>query len=115
MPEQKPKLGALTYVGFQVAAALADNQKILPFGELYTSLDESKLFEWLELKLPDSFDFSLFKPGDEQTGAVQRALTDASWGYRDRERKKSGIESSALHLLLAIIFEAIQRHYWVED
>lgn len=110
--QQKPKLTALTYVGFQVTAALSEKPKVLPFSELYSSLDQGKLFEWLEKELPDTFDFSLFKPGDEQTVAVQRALNDASFGYRDRERRKSGVESSALHLLLVIVLEAIQRQDW---
>jgi hypothetical protein len=111
MNEKKPKLIALTYVGFQLAAALAAKpDKILSFNDLYHHLDQGTLFEWLSKEL--GYDFSLLPPGDEQTAAVQRALTDASWGYRDRERRKSGIETSGLHLISVLILEAIQRHDW---
>lgn len=115
MSEQKPQLNALTYVGFQVTSALASGPaKVLSFNDLYHNLDQGTLFDWLDKEFPDEFDFSLFRSGDEQKSAVHRALKDASWGYRDRERRKSGVGSSGLHLLLVLVLEAIQRQDWVE-
>ena len=116
MTEKKPQLSALTFLGFYVNSAIEGGHgNTISFNEIYDSLRQGTLLEDLARKIPGEFDFSLFKPGSEQSVALNRALHDASAGFQDRERRKAGIESSGLHILMACIFEAIQREDWVSE
>jgi hypothetical protein len=115
MPEKKPQLLALTTVGFAVNSAIEDGDGDVSFDDVYKSLEQGRLLEMLDEKVPNQFDFSLFKPGTDETVSLNKVLFDASAGLQGRERRKSGIEKSGLHLVMALILEAIQRHDWVSD
>jgi hypothetical protein len=116
MSEKKPQLSALTHVAFQVNSTIAEaDGKDISFDDVYKGLERGRLLETLNEKMPDHFDFSLFKPGDEQNVALNRALKDAAAAFQGRELRKSGIESSGLHLVMACLLEAIQRQDWVDD
>jgi len=71
--------------------------------------------EMLDEKIPDQFDFSLFKPGTDQNVWLNQVLLDAAAGFQGREHRKSGIEASGLHLVIVLILEAIQRRDWADD
>jgi hypothetical protein len=114
MPGEKPWLSSLTFVGFLVNSAIAKGHgDAISFDEIYGNLESGTLLQFLEQKIPGEFDFSLMPPGSEQCIAVNHVLHDASAGFQGRERRKSGVETSGLHLLVAFILEAIQRRDWV--
>jgi len=116
MADNLPQLSALTFIGFYVNSAIESrNGDKVSFSEIYKSLENGTLFELLDRKIPGEFDFSLFKSDPAETEAIQRVLFDASAGFAGRERKKAGIESSGLHILMACILEAIQRGTWVNE
>jgi hypothetical protein len=119
MSEQKPLLSILSFLGFQVNAAIekGHGNKIL-FNDVYKGLEERNLFELLDEKLPRVLDLSLLLERNEGTSLEQRdgllnALSDAASGMEGQETRKYGIESSGLSLLMAYILEAIQQEYWV--
>lgn len=114
MPEKKPRLITLTFVGFQVNAAIEHERGDIVFEDVYKSLGQGRLLEMLTEKLPEC-DFSLFPEGHDQNVALNHVLDNASDGFEGREHKKAGIESSGLHLVLALVLEAIQRKDWVDD
>ena len=115
MSETRPQLLTLTLVGFEVNAAIEAGKGDVSFSDVYSSLERGRLLEMLKEKIPNQFDFSLFNPADGQVASLQRALNDAAAGFQGRERRKSGIEESGLHLVMVLILEAIQRHDWVSD
>ena len=113
MSEKKPQLSALTHLAFQVNSTIAEaDGKDISFNDVYKSLESGRLLEMLGEKIPEHFDFSLFKPGDEQNVALNHVLDDAAAAFQGRESRKSGIETSGLHLVIVLILEAIQRHDW---
>lgn len=121
MLEQKPFLSLLTFLGFQVNAAIEEGHgNKISFNDIYEGLRQRNLFEVLNEKLPGVLDISLFLEVNQQTYFEQRngilnALSDAASGMKGRERRKYGVESSGLSLLMAYILEAIQQKYWVID
>lgn len=115
MSQGKPWLSSLTYVGFFVNSAIANGHgDAISFEEIYDNLEKGTLLEYLSQKAPGEFDFSLMPPGSEQSIALNHVLKEAGAAFQGRERRKSGIETSGLHLLMAFVLEAIQRHDWVE-
>ena len=111
---EKPWLSSLALVGFEVNAAISRGHgDTVSFREIYESLERGTLLEDLEKKIPGEFDFSLFPPGQEQSVALNQVLNEVAGGLEGRERRKTGIESSGLHLLLAFILEAMQHQEWV--
>jgi hypothetical protein len=108
------RLTSLTFLGFYVTSAidagLADR---VSFEEIYAGLKSRSLFQDLDRRLPNTFDFSLFPKGSDSEAAMLHALTQAAEGLEGRERRKTGVENSGLCLLLAFIFEAIQHREWV--
>ena len=115
MPQEKPLLSALTFVGFAVNSAIEDGDGDVSFADVYKSLEQGRLLEMLNEKIPNQFDFSLFKQGTEQNVWLNQVLLDAAVAFQGRERRKSGIQESGLHLVIVLILEAIQRHDWVSD
>ncbi|HYW21173.1 MAG TPA: hypothetical protein VE956_18120 [Nodularia sp. (in: cyanobacteria)] len=119
MSEQKPFLSILSFLGFQVNAAIEEGHgNKISFSDIYKGLEERNLFELLNEKLPGILDISLFLESNEKAHLEQRngvlnALSDAASGMKGRERKKYGVESSGLSLLMAYILEAIQQEYWI--
>lgn len=121
MPEQKPRLSMLSFFGFEVNSAIEKGHgNTISFSDVYKGLEERNLFELLDRKLTGILDFSLFLECDEESSLEQRngilnALSDAASGMEGREKKKYGVESSGLSLLIAYIFEAIKQGYWVSS
>lgn len=111
----KPKLSALTFVGFAVNSAIAGGTGDISFRDVYKSLEAGRLLETLGEKMPNEFDFSLFKHGSDESKALNQVLLDAAAGFQGRERRKSGIEQSGLHLVMALVLEAIQRFDWTSE
>ena len=73
MTEQKPLLSILSFLGFQVNAAIekGHGNKIL-FNDVYKGLEERNLFELLDEKLPRVLDLSLFLERNEGYSLEQR-------------------------------------------
>ena len=121
MSEKKPKLCMLSFLGFQVNAAIEKGYgNKISFNDVYMGLEERNLFELLDKKLPKVLDISLFlesKEGNylEQRDGLLNSLSDAASGMKGSESRKYGLESSGLSLLMAYILEAIQQEYWVSD
>jgi hypothetical protein len=114
MSAQKPRLSSLAFVGFYVNSAIANGHgAAISFDELYASLEDGRLLEYLDRKIPGEFDFSLFPPGNEQNVALNYVLNEVAGGLRGREDRKLGIKKSGLHLLLAFIIEAMQKQFWI--
>ncbi|HJW02764.1 MAG TPA: hypothetical protein VJ548_05735 [Azospira sp.] len=109
----KPWLSSLAFVGFYVTAALDHGKGAeISFEEFYEGLERGTLFQDLDRKLPNTFDFSLFPPGSDKEKEILAVLQLASEGFRGRERRKTGVEHSGLALLLVCILEAIQHGEW---
>lgn len=107
------RLSTLTYLGFEVNTAIAQGHgNDITFDELYESLENGTILEDLDKMIPNEFDFSLFPTGSAQSAGLNEALYQVAEGLRGRERRKVGIEESGLHLLLAVILEAIQQGDW---
>jgi len=109
----KPSLSTLTYVGFEVNAAIDEGHACkFTFTEIYSGIERGTLLQDLANRLPDVFDFSLFPPGSEQEIGLIESLRDVAGGLEGRERRKVGVEKSGLTLLVAFVLEAIQRQNW---
>jgi hypothetical protein len=99
----------LAFVGLYVNSAIASGHgDAVSFDEVYTGLKNGTLLEVLNKKLPDHFDFSLFPVGSKKCIALNHSLHAIASDIQGRERRKVGVETSGLHLILAMIFEAIQ-------
>jgi hypothetical protein len=100
--------------------ALSDGKgNDLTFDELYDAIDGGRATLFGLLATRFGLDVGLFhgfsQGGDEQGDWVAQAIRDATDGMRGRERRKYGIESHGLAMLLAYILEAIQQEYWIKD
>lgn len=97
MSEQKPFLSILSFLGFQVNAAIEERHgNKISFSDIYKGLEERNLFELLNEKLPGILDISLFLGSNEeayleQCNGVLNALSDAASGMKGRERKKKKV------------------------
>ncbi|MDD2762326.1 MAG: hypothetical protein PHH11_18760 [Methylomonas sp.] len=106
----KPWLTTLTFLGFYINAAIDHGKgSEISFEDIYQGLENETLFQDLERKLPNSFDFSLFPAGSEKEKELIAALQQAAGGLEGREGRKVGVENSGLSLLMAFILEAIQQ------
>jgi hypothetical protein len=114
---EKLRLNTLTFVGFFVNAVISEGHAdTISFNEIYQSLENGELLEFLDQKIPGRFDFSLFPAGDEQAVALNHVLNNVAGGLQGSEYRKIGIKSSGLHLLMAFILEAIQHHqHWISQ
>jgi len=119
MSEQKPWLSMLSFLGFHINSAIEKGYgNEVSFNDVYKGLEERNLFELLDEKLPKALDLSPFLEPNEEANLEQRdgllnALSDAASGMRGREKRKYGVKSSGLSLLMACVLEAIQQEYWV--
>lgn len=114
MNNQLPLLSTLTLIGFELNAAIERHPEgYLSFSEVYSALRQETLLTTLNTRLPGLFDFSLFPPGSEQSIALHQSLKQAADGLEGQERRKVGTIASGLHLVIALILEAIQRQLWV--
>jgi hypothetical protein len=120
MPEPepiRPWLSAVTYLGFQLNGWLENGNHGVTFEDVYEGLDNETLWQVINAKVP-KMDLSMFDPAigpTNQGPALIRALRDAADGMRGRERRKYGVESGGLSLLLAFVLEAVQQEYWVPN
>lgn len=109
MPVNKACLSSLAFLGLYVNSAIASGHaETVSFDEIYTSLKRGTLLEDLDKKLPGHFDFSLFPPGSKNCIALNHTLQAIAISIQGKERRKVGVETSGLHLILGLIFEAIQ-------
>ncbi|MBI5806238.1 hypothetical protein HZA73_09350 [candidate division TA06 bacterium] len=114
MSTKYPWLNTLSFVGFEVNSAIEGGfGDGVSFDDIYTSIERGALLEDLDKLITDTFDFSLYPAASEQNIAFNYAIKIASEGIQGRESRKVGIKKSGLHLLVAIILEAIQQQYWV--
>ncbi len=105
----KACLSSLAFLGLYVNSAIASgHSESVSFDEIYAGLKTGTLLEVLNKKIPDHFDFSLFPAGSQKCIALNRSLHAIAAGIEGRERRKVGVKTSGLHLILALIFEAIQ-------
>ncbi|ALN91508.1 hypothetical protein [Lysobacter gummosus] len=115
MAEKLPWLSTLSSVGFQLTSAIEiEFRGNLTFSEVYRGIDQGTLLQDIDRKLPGVCDFSLYPPGSEQCAALLESLKRAAGGLQGCERRKAGLISSGLHLIIALVFEAIQQRYWVD-
>lgn len=111
----KPWLSTLSFIGFYVNSAIANGHAdTLSFNDIYKGIEQGTLLDDLNKKIPGEFDFSLFKSGEAQSVAFNNVMAEVAGGLEGRERKKVGIETSGLHLLMAFILEAIQEGLWAK-
>lgn len=103
------KTSTLTFCTFYFNSLACDHPNDVEFHTVYRWLEDGSLLEALAKQYPDETDFSLFGPNSDQRPLLLTALREAGEGLEGRERKKVGIESCGLHLLVAISIEAIQR------
>ncbi len=111
----KPRLSTLSFVGFYVNSAIANGHAdTISFDEIYGGLERGTLLDELNEKIPGEFDFSLFESGNDEHKGFHNVIAEVAGGLQGRERRKVGIESSGLHLLMAFIIEAMQHEMWVK-
>ena len=103
------RITSLTFVGFYINSLLQDHPGDLDFEEVYRMVEDQSVLEDLASRYPGETDFSLFGSDSDQRVPLLRALQDAGGGLEGRERRKVGIDSCGLNLLMAFILEAIQR------
>ena len=106
------KLVSLTLLGFEVNAmwdACPDFE--LTFDEVHLAASERKLVAMLAERFKGSIDLSLLIGNPKELSKVEAALGDASYALQGQERRKVGVSSSGLCLVMAIIFEAIQQRF----
>jgi len=109
-----PQLSTLTFVGFQLTAATEiELRGNLTFLEVYRAIEQGTLLEEIARVAPGACDFSVYPPGSEQRAGLHEALRRAAGGIEGRERRKVGLISSGVHLVLALVLEAIQQCYWI--
>ena len=109
MTVNKACMSSLAFLGLYVNSAIASGHaETVSFADIYTSLGRGTLLEELDKKLPGCFDFSLFPPGSKNCIALNHTLHTIALSIQGKERRKVGVETSGLHLILALIFEAIQ-------
>ncbi|GAA3720568.1 hypothetical protein GCM10022421_31030 [Oceanisphaera sediminis] len=112
---EKPWLSTLSFIGFYVNSAIANGHADkISFEEIYDGIERGTLLDDLSEKIPGEFDFSLFKSGEEQSVGFHNVMSEVAGGLQGRERRKVGIETSGLHLLMAFILEAMQHQLWVK-
>lgn len=111
---ERPHLTTFTFLGFQLNAFAEDGNDTLTFADVYEGLDNGTLWSVIKKRHPN-MDVSIFNPSLDKTGGMGmiEALREAAEGMRERERKKYGVESSGLALLMAYLLEAIQQGYWL--
>ena len=110
MTTKKPRLSTLAFAGFALNAYLSRRTTDMSFAEVYKSLEAGTLLDDLSGRI--GMDFSLFPAGSPEQVAVVQVLRDVAGGLEGRERRKVGVETSGLHLLLAFVLEAMQQGYW---
>ena len=101
---------SLTFLGFLVNNAIDEGKgNDIPFHDIHTGIANRNLFEDLDRRYPDTFDFSLFPFGSEKEEQLYELLDGPSVALEGRERRKTGVENNGLCLLLALILEGIQQ------
>jgi len=107
-----PRLSSITFLGFQVNAAVdAGHGAKFSFDEIYDGLERGTLLQDLSNKVPSEFDLDSLN-SDGETPKLLTILNTAAEVLRGRERRKAGVENSGLTLLQAIVLEAIQQRNW---
>jgi hypothetical protein len=107
-----PRLSSITFLGFQVNAAIDEGHADkFSFDDIYDGLERGTLLQDLSNRVPGEFDLELLNAAGE-TPKLLGILNDAAEALRGRERRKTGVENSGLALLQAIILEAIQQRNW---
>ncbi|MCU0421660.1 MAG: hypothetical protein MUC81_02525 [Bacteroidia bacterium] len=108
-----PHLSTLGLIGFSLNYAierrLGDQ---ISFDEVYDNIEDGDILEFLDIKFPGTFDWSLFEKGSSERLAIQYVFSEIAGGVRGRERRKLGIEKSGLSLLLSFTIEAMQQKFW---
>lgn len=109
-----PQLTTLTFVGIQLTSAVEiELRGNLSFLEVYRAIQQGNVLQEIDRVAPGACDFSVYPPGSEQCAALHEALRQTAAGVEGRERRKLGLISSGIHLVLALILEAIQQCYWI--
>jgi hypothetical protein len=83
----------------------------LSFTEVHAAASDKRLIPLLASRFEGKIDLSLFSASDKETRDVEDALHMASGALEGRERRKTGVNSSGLCLVTAIILEAIQEQF----
>lgn len=109
-----PQLSTLTFVGIQLNAAVEiELRGNLSFLEVYRAIQQGTLLREIDRVAPGAYDFSAYPQDSEQCAALHEALRQAASGVEGLERRKLGLISSGIHLVLALILEAIKQCYWL--
>jgi len=109
----KLNLSSLTLILFQIGVMIEkDRTGILTFDDVYAQIERATIFSFLEQRFGPSADFSLLTTSTWDQGKLAlEALQGAAAALEGRERRKTGIESNGLALLLALTTEAIQQKF----
>lgn len=111
--EYLPSISSLGFLGFHINMAM-EKGKInnISFVEVYEAVENGDILDLLEKKIPNFFDFSLFKKGSTERKELNYILCYVSEGTRNREQRKLGISDSGLCLIQAWVIEALQQKFW---
>lgn len=106
-------LSALGCAAIELTSAIEHGHlNEITFDDIYRQIENGRLVPFLEDRLGDDIDLSLISPDQEQGQYLIAVLNEVAGGLHGRERKKLGVESCGLCLLLAFCIEAMQQCYW---
>ncbi len=105
---EKLLLDSVSYLAFNLVSAI-DHGYInsFTFDDIYQGLDNKNLLHKLEEKLGDTIDLSLLTKS-EQGKLLVECLSGVAINLKQRERRKFGVESCGLCLLMAFCLEIMQ-------
>ncbi|WP_093282616.1 hypothetical protein [Verrucomicrobium sp. GAS474] len=105
------RLSTLTYLGFELNAALEQGHlHSISVEDVQLGLQEGTLISNLQARLEDAVDLSLLL-GKDQERPLLEALCEANEAFVGRAERKAGVRFSGLCVLNTLILEVIQRSF----
>jgi len=106
------RLSSLTLIGFETAAVWDTCPDFeLSFAEVHDAAQRGGLVALLRERFGEHADFSLFDLDAKELADTEAAFRDAASALEGRERRKTGVSSSGICLVMVIIFEALQQQF----
>lgn len=113
--EKNPKLSTLAYVGFTINSAIENGHlNEITFIEVHQAIQQGTIVDFLEARLGQDVDLSMIsgQGAKDEGAAFAKAMQYVQPAFEGRERRKTGVKSCGLCLLMAYILEAMQHGVW---
>ena len=106
------RLTTLTMLGFEINAvwdSLPDCE--LNFKEVHFAAEHRSLIPLLKQRFGDRLDLSLLTSDPSELREVEESLAASSDALEGRVRRKTGVHSSGICLVMALILQSLQTHF----